>query len=118
MVGRPEGNRDPAGSARGGSEMNKLETEIVRSVIDTELHLILLPTEACNFRCVYCYESFAYGRMEPWVVQGVKNLLSNRVANLDQLKISWFGGEPLLALDIIESIHEHTRSLLAAHPRV
>src|SRR5688572_26691637 len=27
------------------------------------LQLILMPTEECNFRCVYCYESFARGTM-------------------------------------------------------
>ena len=39
------------------------------SLTPSLLHLILLPTEACNFRCTYCYEDFRLGRMEPVVEQ-------------------------------------------------
>ncbi len=81
------------------------------------LHLILLPTEACNFRCVYCYESFQYKRMDPAVVEGVKNLLTHRVPTLNEVSISWFGGEPLLATDIMTRILEHVRELREKHPQ-
>ena len=27
------------------------------------LELIVMPTEQCNFRCIYCYEDFRMGRM-------------------------------------------------------
>ena len=82
------------------------------------LELILLPTEACNFRCTYCYEEFRYGRMEPGVVRGVKKLLSIRAPELDVLNLSWFGGEPLLARDIIENVMDHARSLADEQPRL
>jgi len=75
------------------------------------LHLILMPTEACNFRCVYCYEDFQYRRMERPVVEGVKNLIRMRIPELRRLTISWFGGEPLLARDIIREIMADARSL-------
>ena len=41
------------------------------------LHLILMPTEQCNFRCTYCYEDFAHDRMSPRVVAGIKRLLTD-----------------------------------------
>jgi uncharacterized protein len=90
--------------------------EVVRSLSNNILHLILMPTEACNFRCVYCYEHFQYKRMEPRVVAGVRNLLSHRAPSLDSLTISWFGGEPLLARDIMEDVLLHARSLQGANP--
>jgi uncharacterized protein len=77
-----------------------------------------MPTEACNFRCVYCYEDFKYKRMEPWVVDGVKGLLSRRAPGLASLEISWFGGEPLLAADVVEDIMRHVRSLIERHPDI
>ena len=71
------------------------------------LHLVLLPTEQCNFRCTYCYETFENKKMTPSVVTGVKALIDHRASELDLLELSWFGGEPLLALDIIEDISRH-----------
>lgn len=85
---------------------------ILESLNGRVLHLILFPTEACNFRCIYCYENHQQGRMKPDVVAGVKRLLSDRMAGLDQLILSWFGGEPLLAQDVIEDISTHVKSLL------
>jgi uncharacterized protein len=78
--------------------------------------LILLPTEACNFRCVYCYEEFKYKRMEPWVVRGVKGLMARRAPGLTSLSVSWFGGEPLLALDVIDEVMLHAQSLRSVNP--
>lgn len=77
--------------------------------------LILLPTEKCNFRCTYCYEDFAIGRMRPDVVSGVKNLITNRGPNLDRLTISWFGGEPLLAKNIVLDIGSYAHKLCQEH---
>ncbi len=68
------------------------------------MHLVLMPTEACNFRCTYCYESFARGKMDRETINGLKALVEEKAANLSQLNISWFGGEPLLALDVIEEL--------------
>lgn len=75
------------------------------------LHLILLPTERCNFRCVYCYEQFELGRMPATVVDGVLNLLRATAPSLRWLSIEWFGGEPLLALDEIDRIQRGVAEL-------
>src|SRR5262245_40510393 len=91
--------------------------EVLRSSLTSStLHLILLPTEACNFRCTYCYEDFRLGRMEPWVVRGVKRLLEARADGLARLDLSWFGGEPLLARDIVLDVLEHAQGLARLHP--
>jgi uncharacterized protein len=90
--------------------------ELRESLSSDLLHLILLPTEACNFRCVYCYETFRLKRMERGVVDGVKRLIERRAASLGRLTLSWFGGEPLLAADLVEEVLVHVRALQTAHP--
>ena len=82
---------------------------------DGHLHLILMPTEKCNFRCVYCYEDFAVGKMKPPVVAGVKALLDRRVPRLASLEINWFGGEPTVALSLVHEIMEHAQALCRSH---
>jgi uncharacterized protein len=42
--------------------------------------------------------------MSPRVVNAVKSLLQSRVPLLDRLDISWFGGEPLTAKEIVQDI--------------
>jgi uncharacterized protein len=102
----------------GGPVTQSPPTPILLSLSNNILGLILLPTEACNFRCVYCYEEFKYKRMEPWVVQGVKALMSRRAPGLTSLSVSWFGGEPLLARDVIEDVMAHAQSLVKANPAI
>jgi uncharacterized protein len=89
--------------------------ELWRAVSNQALHLCILPTEACNFRCEYCYESFRLGRMPQEVVTAIRCYLTRRAAELTTLQISWFGGEPLLALNVIEDISSHILALSANH---
>lgn len=93
-------------------------TTLAQALSNETLHLILYSTEACNFRCTYCYESFAQGRMKPEVVRGVNNLLRERASELEHLELSWFGGEPLLALDVVEGVMQHALDLRASNPRL
>ena len=79
------------------------------------LHLILMTTEQCNFRCRYCYESFAKGKMTDETKAGVKALVKERAGTLDNLHISWFGGEPLLELGIIEELSKEFMAQAEQH---
>jgi uncharacterized protein len=91
--------------------MKITKQEILGAIADDTLHLIIFPTEACNFRCVYCYETFQLGRMKPCVVKAIRNFLRLRMSGLKYIRISWFGGEPLLALDVIRAISHEVMAL-------
>lgn len=79
--------------------------QIAQSFSNENLELIILPTEKCNFRCTYCYEDFSIGKMKEPIIRATEYLLQNRLKSLKSLSISWFGGEPLLALDIVLRIN-------------
>lgn len=77
--------------------------------------LIILPTEKCNFRCTYCYEDFAIGRMKEPVLQGIERLMERRIPELTELSISWFGGEPLAARDVVLRLSSYAKKLCDEH---
>lgn len=86
-------------------QLNKVaDQQLLNALDDRQLNLIILPTEKCNFRCTYCYEDFAIGKMSPVTREAIKKFLKSRLNDLRLLEISWFGGEPLLAKEIIYDI--------------
>jgi uncharacterized protein len=87
------------------------EKQIALILSPSVLDLHILPTEKCNFRCVYCYEDFLIGKMKPTIVSSVKKLILNRMPELKQLRISWFGGEPLAASDVVVDISNFAKKL-------
>lgn len=87
------------------------EEQIVQALNSKRLELTIFPTEKCNFRCTYCYEDFAIGRMSNETISSVKKLLQSRSRDLDELHISWFGGEPLVAKDIVKDIQSYALEL-------
>lgn len=70
----------------------------------TTLGLTIAPTLACNMACAYCYESEKKSKMKPEVVSSLINFVRKRADSLQHVDICWYGGEPLLALDVIEEI--------------
>jgi len=85
--------------------------ELKASLMPDIFHLILFPTEECNFRCVYCYEDFAIGNMQPWLIDATKAFLSKKIPHLKHLNLSWFGGEPLVAKKIVFDIAQFAYDL-------
>ena len=65
------------------------------------LLLTILPTEQCNFRCVYCPEEFSRGKMSEEVQKAIIRYVRQNINAYTGLRVSWFGGEPLLAMDVI-----------------
>ena len=75
--------------------------EVVNS---NELFLEILPTEKCNFRCIYCYETYDREPMCEETLKGIVSFVKSRIKFSNSLKVAWFGGEPLLSMDILETI--------------
>lgn len=83
---------------------------------DSALTLTIAPTLACNFCCPYCYEQGReYISMSEQVQDDLISELSNKYSHIRDLTVSWYGGEPLLALDIIERLTARIKANLSPH---
>lgn len=85
----------------------KVVTEILIRERDWfSFSMIILPHENCNFRCQYCYEKFEKGKMNADIKNGLKILVDHKAKIFKEIRVSWFGGEPLLAEDVIYELSE------------
>lgn len=68
--------------------------------------ITICPTLACNFECPYCFATRGRGKMTPEVQDDVVAFAARMLdaANAKELTITWFGGEPLMATDVIEAL--------------
>ncbi len=81
--------------------------QVADALLGKTIEIHISPTERCNFRCRYCYEDFKIGRMSSDVVERVKLFASRSIPGKTRCHVAWFGGEPLLATDIILNIQRH-----------
>ncbi|WP_290082232.1 radical SAM/SPASM domain-containing protein [Paramuribaculum intestinale] len=93
-------------------EVNKIKY-VTRSTRFDHSHLALTinPTLVCNFACPYCFEYDHNGKTmttetEDRIVDFVKSH-----SEAKSMRITWFGGEPLIAFDRIESLSKKLMSL-------
>lgn len=88
------------------------EIDLVKSSLlsarynSSNLMLTIAPTMSCNFRCVYCFEKGQNHneRMTEETAENIVQFVKERASHLDTLSITWFGGEPLLAINHIKNI--------------
>lgn len=71
------------------------------------LSLTIAPTLDCNFRCPYCFENHNHGIMKPEVQDAVVAFIKDKAGNkLSNVSITWYGGEPLIAKNVIYTLSE------------
>ena len=75
--------------------------------------LTICPTMGCNFDCPYCFEGHHAGKMSAEVQDDVVALAQRMMeaSGVKDISVTWFGGEPLLAPDVIESLSERLMAL-------
>jgi len=68
--------------------------------------LTICPTMGCNFDCPYCFEDHFAGKMSAQVQDDVVALAGRMLdaSGAKDVSVTWFGGEPLLAPEIVESL--------------
>lgn len=73
----------------------------------SDLNLTIAPTLECNFACVYCYETPIVGMMKNKITESIIEFVRSRLEKgTKKLNVTWYGGEPLLAINLINSISD------------
>ncbi|MEY2503677.1 MAG: uncharacterized protein QOI07_4014, partial [Verrucomicrobiota bacterium] len=79
----------------------------------SKLSITVELTEACNFRCSYCYQGHKKENIHSDIEHGIINLIAERATDLKTVQLNWFGGEPLLRLKDIRRISAAVGRFLA-----
>lgn len=96
-----------------------LEIKNIKTIMNEKyLQLVIMPTEQCNFRCRYCYETFEKPKMTVAQQNAIIKYVQKNISNYSGLSVSWFGGEPLLALDVVEYLSENFLRICKVTKRV
>ena len=89
-------------------EFSIIKDNMVKNIKDNSLyHIIINPTLDCNLSCWYCYENkVPHSKMSKEIEDGIcKHIAEQYNSNhFNVLKLSFFGGEPLLYPEIIIKI--------------
>ena len=70
--------------------------------------LTIAPTMACNFGCDYCFQgqNKPSESMRPEVQDAIIDLVVRAAPNLKSVGVAWYGGEPLIRRQIIETLSD------------
>lgn len=93
------------------SDIDELETIKLRhqqaQSDNTVLELTIVPEMGCNFSCYYCYQRDKHGRMSAKVQTAISSFVKEKLfSGVRALHVVWYGGEPLLGLDLIEKLSQ------------
>ena len=98
-------------------EIQRLKDEAHKEIDRTDnLFLSIFTTLACNYRCVYCFESAQLCNTEHMTTETADDIINFVKRKVKEnhitrpITIKWFGGEPLLNFPIIEYITNKLRN--------
>jgi len=73
---------------------------------EKNLSITIAPTLQCNFKCIYCYENPKHGKMDIKIQDMIIEKIKKSAEQKKNIDTCWYGGEPLLAFDIISYMSE------------
>lgn len=75
------------------------------------LIMTIAPTLACNFKCDYCFEDRKNDTISLEMESHLIRFVEKKLEDMKSFKVSWFGGEPLLKVEIIERLMGQFREI-------
>lgn len=90
----------------------------MNEITRNSLCFIIYPTLACNFRCPYCYQDHENENMSAETAAGIVSYVRKNISKFRELHIAWFGGEPLLKMDLIEKMSKELMDICLKRNRI
>lgn len=76
---------------------------------NSSMHLTIAPTMDCCFECFYCFEK---NTNKSYITDDVIDAIIKNIEhrpNIQSLRLTWFGGEPLMAIDKMQDFYRKFR---------
>ena len=97
-------------------EISALRSRYLQSQANCDsLAVTIMPTDACNFNCFYCFQDKKSILMSSDTANALVNFIDSKLYDVKKLKVTWFGGEPLLAINLIHSLSDSLCQLAKRH---
>jgi uncharacterized protein len=93
-------------------EVGVLRAAFERSRDSRDLAFTIGMTMACNFACPYCFEEHRPEHMTRETAEAVVAFVAQKIAaaGARSVHVNWFGGEPLLNLDVMCELSDRLRA--------
>ncbi|NTU95268.1 MAG: SPASM domain-containing protein [Bacteroidales bacterium] len=87
-------------------ELLLLKTRYNISRFNDTTHITIMPTLDCNLCCFYCYEVTKKQYISKQIIKGIAEYFDQCASRQKgkELRVDWYGGEPLMAFDIINEL--------------
>lgn len=89
------------------SELDMIRYDSLRARYgNRNLALTIIPTQDCNFKCPYCCEKGVMHAiyMNDEIKEALIEYVEENLMPEANLSVFWYGGEPLMALDLVEDL--------------
>jgi uncharacterized protein len=94
-------------------ELAEVRERFRRARVETPIVLTITTTMDCNLACYYCYEERSAEQLSLGDVPAIVHLARNRLRESGKrsLHVDWYGGEPLLNVEFLETASQALQSL-------
>lgn len=80
------------------------------------LDLTILLTQQCQFRCTYCFEGTKKdASLDEHTENDIMEFLESQRPTLKKLRVTWFGGEPLIAYSRLKTLSQKLLDFCEKH---
>lgn len=95
------------------NEYDYIRTRYTISRMRAPVRFVIAPTLDCNLKCFYCFEGKSKGTMAAGVQEALVSFAASRIQErrAGGLTVEWYGGEPLLALDVVVRLSAKFQSI-------